>query len=124
MKKFNLLFVCLLLTFGIHAQGIIGAWESHSTSENGDPLKTVRIFVDGYHVSTTFHNITGSFVETHGGSWYLKDDVIIENIEFDTNNPERVGTEVSYKLKIANHEIEIGDRHQKFTRIDDGTPGA
>lgn len=124
MKKIKLSFVCVFVAIGVHAQGIIGAWESHSISENGDPLKTVRIFVDGYHVSTTFHDLTGSFVVTHGGSWYLEGDVLTEKIEFDTNNSERVGTEVRHKVKIETHEIEIGDTLQKFTRIDDGSPGA
>lgn len=124
MKTISLVLISLLLAVGIQAQGIIGAWETHSTSDDGDPLKTVRIFVKGYQVSTTFHDITGSFVETHGGSWNLEDDILTERIEFDTDNPERVGTELSYKVTISENEIEMANPPQKFTRLDDGTPGA
>lgn len=124
MKNISLSLVCMLLALGVHAQSIIGAWENHSTSDEGDPLKTVRIFVEGYQVSTIFHDITGSFIKTHGGSWSLEGNVLTEKIEFDTNNPERVGTEISYKVKSADNEFEIGETQQKFTRVDDGIPGA
>ncbi len=123
MKKISLALVCMVLSFGIHAQSITGAWENHSTSENGDQLKTVLTFVNGYQVSTTFHAITGEFIETHGGSWILEGDVLTEKIEFDTDNPEHVGTEISYKVNVTDNELEIHDSKIKFTRIDQGEPG-
>ncbi|HUH27075.1 membrane or secreted protein [Gelidibacter sp.] len=122
--KTSLSLICLFLSIITHAQNITGAWENLSTSENGDQLKTVLVFVDGYQVSTTFHAVTGEFVETHGGSWTLQGDVVTEKIEFDTDNPERVGTEISYKVKFADDGLELYDSKKKFTRIDDGQPGA
>ncbi|MBO3100094.1 membrane or secreted protein [Gelidibacter pelagius] len=124
MKKICLSLVCIFLSFGVHAQGIIGAWENLSTSENGDQLKNVIVFVDGYEVSTTFHATNGKFIETHGGSWSLENDILTRKVEFDTNDPERVGTETSSKVTVADNELKIDDKNLKLTRIDNGEPGA
>lgn len=123
MKKARLFLVLSLLSFGIYAQDILGAWENHSTSEKGDQLKTVITFVEGFQAVTTFNAITGQFIETHGGSWNLNENILTERIEFDTKNPERVGTEVSYKVNITDDNILIVGQHREFTRIDDGAPG-
>src|SRR5690606_21245720 len=114
----------LLLAFGMNSQNISGAWEHLSTSEDGDPLINVMIFVDGYYASTTYHATIGKFIKTHGGSWKLENNLMIENLEFDTNNSERVGTEVSYEVNVLENELEIVNSHLKFTRLDSGQPGA
>lgn len=124
MRKIIPSVVCMLLSLGIHAQSIIGAWENHSTSENGDQIKNVMVFVDGYHVSTTFHATTGKFIETQGGSWTLEGNILTETIEFDTTHPERVGTEITYKVNVSNNELKFVDQNLKWTRIDNGQPGA
>lgn len=123
MKKIKLSLVCMLFSFGINAQNIIGAWETITTSENGDQLKNVMIFVDGYYVSTTYHATTGKFIKTHGGSWNVINNMMTENLEFDTDNSERVGTEINYKVNISDNELELIDSHQKLMRIDAGQPG-
>lgn len=120
MKKINLLLICMLVSFGIKAQSLIGAWESYSTSENGDNLKTVVIFSDGYQVSTTYDANTGKFISSNGGAWDLEDDLMTETVKFDTNNPERVGSEVSFKVKLSDNTLKIVGNDSKFKRIDNG----
>ena len=107
MKKTLLLFTVTLLSFAIKAQSIIGAWESTTTSENGDQLKNVVIFADGYQVSTTYNAITGQFIRSNGGTWELEDDMMTEKVEFDTANSERVGTENSFKVNVSDNSIEV-----------------
>ncbi|MBA6151201.1 membrane or secreted protein [Gelidibacter maritimus] len=124
MKKIALTLLCTFITLGIHATGIIGAWERFSTSENGERLKNVLVFVDGYQVLTTFDATTGKFVKTVGGSWTFNGDVLTETVEFDTENPERVGTQTSSQVRIEENNLEILDGNLKFTRIDRGQPGA
>ncbi|MBK7289602.1 MAG: membrane or secreted protein [Chitinophagaceae bacterium] len=124
MKKIIFLLVCTFLSFEIYAQSFIGAWERYHNSEKGEKLRSVVIFSDGYQAITTYDFVTGKFISTNGGSWRLKDDSMTEKIEFDTNNPERVGTEISFKVHINDSILEIVDNGIKFKRIDDGKPGA
>jgi len=69
MAKFLLLFLFSLISFAIQAQSIIGAWESYTTTENGDKLKNVVIIAEGYQVLASYNLTTGKFVHTNGGTW-------------------------------------------------------
>lgn len=117
-----LIFACI--TLGVKAQSIIGAWETYETSENGEKLRKVAIFAEGYKTFTTFNATTGEFIKTQGGSWELEEGLITEKIEFDTKNPERVGDEISFKVTLTDTELEIADKDMKLSKIDAGEPGA
>ena len=123
MKKVCVLFVLVLLTFTLNAQSIIGAWEASSTTENGVKLKTVVIFADGYQVLTVYNAETGKFIHSNGGMWKLEGNTITEKVEFHTDNAERVGSEVSFEVKITDNSIQIFGNEMILTKIDDGTPG-
>lgn len=123
MKKIIVFLISMSLSFALNAQVIIGAWENTSVSENGDQLKRVIIFAEGYQVLTTYDAITGQFIHSNGGTWKLEGDIMTEKIEFDTDNPELVGNEVSFKVLFTDNEIEIVDSNMKFKRIDNGSPG-
>lgn len=123
MKNIITLLICTAISFGIKAQSIIGAWENITTSEIGDQLKTVVIFADAYQVATTYNVTTGKFIRSNGGAWKLEGDMMTEKLEFDTDNPERVGSEISFKVAISNDTIQIVGNDLKFHRIDNGAPG-
>lgn len=123
MKKIILLLLCTFLSYGINAQSFIGAWEGYHTSENGEKLKSVVIFSDGYQVITTHDSTTGKFISTNGGTWKLTGDTMTEKVEFDTNNSERVGTEVSFEVFMKDSIMGIVGSEMQFNRIDNGTPG-
>ena len=123
MKKIILLLICTFLSFGTTAQSFIGAWETYHTSKDGEKLKSVVIFSDGYQVITTYDAITGKFISTNGGTWELTDDTMTEKVEFDTNNSERVGSEVSFEVFIKDSIMGISGSEKKFKRIDNGEPG-
>jgi len=123
MKKFIVLLVCMVVSFGINAQSVIGAWEMYSTSENGDKMRSVVIFADGYQVISTYDANTGKFLQSNGGTWRLEGDTMTEKVEFDTVTPERVGSEVSFKVQITDTTLEIVGSNMKMTRVDNGTPG-
>jgi len=124
MKKVCVLFVLVLLTFTLNAQSVIGAWEASSTTENGVKLKTVVIFADGYQVLTVYNAETGKFIHSNGGMWKLEGNTMTEKVEFHTDNAERVGSEVSFKVDITDDTIQVIDSDMKLKRIDNGTPGA
>ncbi|MFT5215668.1 MAG: hypothetical protein ACI83H_000784 [Glaciecola sp.] len=123
MKKILFVVIYSMLSFGLHAQSVIGGWEMYSTSKNGDKLKSVVIFTDGYQVISTYDANTGKFIQSNGGTWRLEGDTMTEKVEFDTVTPERVGSEVSFKVDITDNTIQIIGSTMKLTRIDDGTPG-
>jgi len=122
-KKIALLLLCAFVSVVLHAQSFIGAWETYHTSENGDPLKSVVIFGDGYQVIATYDLKTGTFIRTEGGTWKLAGDTMTETIEFDSKYPEKVGKEVSFKVFINDSIMGIVGRDREYKRIDNGAPG-
>lgn len=123
MKRFFLTTICILFTLGIYAQSLIGAWETHSESPDGDKLRNVVIFSEGFQVSTWYHAKTGKFISTNGGSWELNGDTVTETIEFDTKDPERIGSSISFDVKITDSSLTAIGHDLSWQRVDSGTPG-
>jgi len=123
MKNRFLLLVLLCVSFTVNAQSFIGAWEANTTSEDGESLKNVVIFSEGFQVSTWFHADTGKFIKSNGGSWTIDGDTLTETVEFDTTNAERVGTSVSFKVDITDTTLAVKGESLKLHRIDTGIPG-
>ncbi|MAT90583.1 MAG: membrane or secreted protein [Flavobacteriaceae bacterium] len=120
----TLLFIfSVFLSMSLSAQGIQGAWETTSTSKEGERLKHVVIFADGFQAVSTYHAESGAFVNTQGGTWELSGNMMTETVEFDTKDPDAVGIKKSFQIKISEDEIVIPETNQTWTRIDDGTPG-
>ena len=124
MKKTILLLICICLSFGMRAQSVIGAWEGYQTSEEGEKLKSVVIFSEGYQVLTIYNAQTGKFIHSSGGTWKLEGDTMTEKVEFHTDNPDRVGKEVSFKVVITDNTLSVVGSELQLKRIDDGSPGA
>jgi len=123
MKNLSLLLICICLSLVGNGQIIIGAWEGLSTNKEGVELRSVVIFADGYQVISIYEAQTGKFVHTNGGTWKLEGDMMTEKIEFDTDNSDRVGSEVSFKVEITDDTIRIVGQESALKRIDDGIPG-
>jgi len=123
MKKIIFLLVGTFFSFVVNAQSVIGAWEGYSASETGEKLRSVVIFADGYQVLAIYDAETGKFIHSNGGTWKLDGNVMTEKVEFNTDNPERVGTEVSFEVSITDTTLQIVGSEMKLTRIDNGTPG-
>ncbi|MTI40032.1 membrane or secreted protein [Fulvivirga lutimaris] len=123
MKILSSFIIFLLISSGSHAQNIIGAWEAHHTNEQGVDIKSVVMFADGYQVISVYEAKTGKFIHTNGGTWRLDGNTMTEKVEFDTDNSDRVGTEVSFQVEITDKTIGIVGSETILTRIDDGTPG-
>lgn len=123
MKKIVLYFIYMVLSFAMKAQSFIGAWERDHTSNTGETLKSVVIFSDGYQVISTYEAETGKFISTNGGTWNLNGDTMTEKVEFDTNNPDRVGSETIFNVYINDSIMGIVGSDKEFKRLDNGTPG-
>ncbi len=123
MKNTLLILVCTFLLIETQAQSLIGAWEALYTSENGEELRNVVVFADGYQVATTYQVATGKFVNTNGGTWKLDGDIMTEKVEFHSENAVKVGEEVSFEVNISDNEMGIVGMDRKWRRIDSGEPG-
>ncbi len=106
-----------------NAQNLVGAWEGVSTNDEGIELKSIVIFSEGYQVIAVYESKTGKFISTNGGSWKLDGQTMTEVIEFDTENPDRVGSEISFEVDITPSTIQIVGSPLKLNRVDDGLPG-
>jgi len=124
MKKTVFTLILTLIALSTSAQNLIGAWESHSTTADGDIVKLVLIITDNYYSKTTYNTSTNAFMSTSGGSWELEGNRFTKRIEFNSENPETVGTAITSIVRITDSEIVFLDDHLKVKRIDDGTPGA
>ena len=124
MKQVIFSVLSLFNIYVLMAQGLIGAWEMSHVSENGDNLKSVVIFSEGHQTISVFNETTGKFISTNGGMWRLDQDTMTEKIEFDSDRPERVGSEISFQIDVSENHLQIVGTDMKFTKIDGGTPGA
>ncbi|MCL6267410.1 membrane or secreted protein [Flagellimonas myxillae] len=124
MKKFALSLIACLFISSHYGQSLLGAWENISTNENGQSVRIVVIFSDGYQVATWFDAKNGAFISTNGGAWELDGSTLTETVEFDTQKPERVGTKVVFEIELDENTLKAKDHDLVWTRIDDGSPGA
>ena len=77
----------------MNSQSLIGAWERVQKNDSGILEKQIVIFTtQGYQSISIFNAKTGEFIYTNGGTWDLNGENLTEKVEFDTANPERVGT--------------------------------
>lgn len=123
MKISLFLITTIFLSLEIYAQSFVGAWGGTHALENGKMVKTVVIFSNNYQVMSQYDAENGSFIQTNGGAWRLNGDTMTETIEFDTNDPDRVGTEVSFKVYVNDSVMGVVGNKNKLRRIDDGKPG-
>lgn len=113
----------IFFSIAVTAQNPIGAWEINHSNESGEKLKSVYIFTDQYYSKTSFDSESGEFFETSGGSWSSDGNTIYQNIEFDSDNPNLVGTEINFQILITDSLLKIVGSDIQMTRIDDGKPG-
>ena len=123
MKKMVFCFIYSFLSIGINAQSLMGAWESYQTSETGENLRSVLIVSDAYQVLTTFNSDSGAFISSNGGSWKLEGNTMTEKVEFNSNKPEMVGSEISFTIALNDSIFKIVGSDIKMKRIDGGGSG-
>ena len=122
MKKTLLLFTLIFSLFS-NAQSIIGAWERIHISNEGKELKSIVIFSEAHQSLSIIEINSGKLIHSNGGSWQLNGNTMTEVVEYDTDNPERVGKQVVFDIELSNNKLEITGTNRAFYRIDDGSPG-
>ena len=101
----NCIKIFALIFFNISlSQGVVGAWERYENTESGKQ-KQIVIFSDKFQAISIYDADTGKFIYSNGGTWKLNGNTMTEKVEFDTGNPERVGTEVSFEIKLNENQF-------------------
>lgn len=118
---FTTVFICF--TTLIQAQSILGAWEANYTNDQGVQLRNVVIFTSMHQVATIYDAQTGAFMGTNGGFWKLNGQVITEKVEFDSTQPDRVGSEIEFEIELTDNTLKIVGVDLVWNRIDAGAPG-
>ena len=106
----------------MHSQSLIGAWEA-TVENDGETLRNVIIFSERHQVATFYNANTGAFVSTNGGDWSLEESLLSETVEFDTKNPEKIGTTNSFEIQLTKNELMIKGSPIVWKRIDNAHPG-
>ena len=122
MKKIIILTI-ILISVSANAQNIIGSWERIHSSNDGKELKSIVIFTESHQSISIIENKTGKLIHSNGGTWSLDGNTMTEVVEFDTDNPERVGSSVVFDIELNNNYLKIVGSDRKFFRNDDGGPG-
>jgi len=121
-KHFNLLFTGLLCLLAIGnlppaaaQEGFKGAWEQVNQDE-----KTVLLVEDGYLTYTRYN--AREFLATWGGPFHIDGKQIVVTVEFDTERPEKVRSQVAAEFDLQGDRLELAfDQAEKFwKRIDGG----
>lgn len=100
------------------AQPLTGAWEY-----KGAESTESRLYAGNFFSVALYSQEGKQFVGTYGGKYAVSGDQLTETIEFDTRNPERVGTEVKLTLKLSKDGKKLTIGSTELSRSDDGTPG-
>ena len=116
MHRIIKLLICIFLSTGTMAQSLVGAWESFTITEDEDTLRNVLILADGFQVYTIYNSATGEFIHSNGGTWKLEGDIMTEMVEFHTDDPERVGSEVSFQVIVTDETIEIAGSDGRWVK--------
>ena len=117
------IFIIIIFCGSLSSQSLEGAWEKYETKSNGIVERHVTIYTNGFFSSIVYDNLNGRFISTNGGSWFLDGKVLSKEIEFDTNNFEKVGSSVILDSEMKKNTNTMKLAGETWNRIDDGEPG-
>ena len=120
MKAILLLVILTVSSITRTNPPIKGAWINEKSG-----VTTIHIYTDGFFSVAVFK--AKEFVGTYGGRYKQDGQMLTELIEFDTQTPERIGTEqkTEFYWRAQEEEITIGPKGNGvgFTRLDVDSPG-
>jgi len=102
------------------ARSLIGGWQCESGNQ-----RMTRIFTEKYFTIAVYNKADGDFVSTAGGSWRIEGTNLVQLYEYNTANPNLVGTEERFPLEAGDDQFALksGREKEMWKRLDDGTPG-
>ncbi|WNB18168.1 hypothetical protein [Marivirga arenosa] len=122
LNKLLCLFI-LCVSTNLYSQYLIGSWEHTEINSNGDTIKSIVSFTDGFQSLCVFNATEGAFIHTNGGAWSLENDRLTEKVEYHSDSSNYVGQEITFKIILTDSTLQIAGEDEVFKRLDDGTPG-
>lgn len=107
----------------INEEDLYGAWTSEFQDENGDRYTGIGIIAKGYFSVAKFNVEEQKFISTLGGSWSFEGNTMSETLEYNTANPESVGSTIESKIKLEGNTLTFLGINETWTKVDDGSPG-
>lgn len=105
----------------VEAGKLKGAWRYEGSGNESTMICSGKYFsVASYDVETK------KFIGTYGGSFRLNGTSFIALIEFDSNNPKRVGKQITHSLQLKKGAMLLIDKEDVATvwrHLDEGNPG-
>ncbi len=83
-----------------------GAWERQITRDGGD-FTQMLLFSGSYFTWTEYRTSDGAFQMTKGGSWSLEGKALTLQYEFDTADPDRVGTSETMQAHVQGKKLAL-----------------
>lgn len=118
MNRICLLVIGCFACITAASQSLTGSWDRQDGANN-----ETHIYA-GDHFAVSVYNKTGKeFAGTYGGKYLLRDGKIVATIEFDTKQPDRIGTEVTLALSVDKSDKKMMLGGNSYSRLDNGTPG-
>lgn len=114
-KAFFLLYFFSISLISFAQKNLEGAWNLKIGDNN-----IVLLFKDGYFTSTEYSPTT--FINSWGGPFSIKDNIISVKKEFDAQNKEETGTtkQLTFSEKDGKLTIKTGVQPSIYTRLDNG----
>ena len=100
-----------------------GAWRSIAYDSAGNQLSVVSIVASNYISIATYSADRQEFVGTHGGAYVYDGTKAVYTTEFNSMNPELIGTTVDVKIEKKGDQLFIDGGAVPWSRIDNGSPG-
>lgn len=105
------------------SKALQGAWTSSETNEAGEKIIITTIVMDGYLAETSYHEKSGAFIETFGGSWTVHENTFSLTLEFSSSDSTIVGTTRESVFDLKGDTITFQGIDKVWTRIDAGQKG-
>ena len=122
-KGCSVLLMLFIASF-LSAQSIEGAWRWEGASEKGENIVIDVIFTNGFQVATWYSAEKPEFISTNGGKYWIEDGLLVEVVEFYSDNPDAVGDTARLEMEFKDANTLYFKKNGKtLRRVDDGTPG-
>lgn len=99
-----------------NSQAIQGAWRYTEGKE-----QTVIIITPNIFSSATYNLEEKKFIASYGGSWTMTGNQLTLKTEWNSTDSNKVGTDWSSTVNIANNQLTLTGLPKKLDRLDDGT---
>lgn len=110
MKSILTVFIIIGLTNSYPAEEVIGpshfygAWSTEITNE-GTQYTCVKIYTPKYFIYSVYTVETKKFIAAGGGTWEMTNKGINETYEFNTTDPNKIGT--TQKYTTSDHDEDL-----------------